>query len=56
MDKVDYNSVSWTYTLTFTNLTAPNTNGTFTLRERDSMLQTRIDEAALLALLEEKVY
>jgi glycyl-tRNA synthetase len=31
-------------------------DGTFTLRERDSMKQTRIGEAELLALLEEKVY
>ncbi len=30
--------------------------GTFTLRERDSMQQKRIDEAGLFALLEERVY
>ncbi|HVS53137.1 MAG TPA: hypothetical protein VHD62_12345 [Opitutaceae bacterium] len=29
---------------------------TFTLRERDSMTQTRITEAELFALLEEKVF
>ena len=29
---------------------------TFTLRERDSMAQRRINEAELFALLEEKVY
>ena len=31
-------------------------DGTFTLRERDSMKQRRIVEAELFALLEEKVY
>jgi glycyl-tRNA synthetase len=31
-------------------------DGTFTLRERDSMQQKRINEAELFALLEEKVY
>jgi glycyl-tRNA synthetase len=31
-------------------------DGTFTLRERDSMRQRRIDDAELFALLEEKVY
>ena len=31
-------------------------DGTFTLRERDSMAQRRIDEAELFALLEKEVY
>jgi glycyl-tRNA synthetase len=31
-------------------------DGTFTLRDRDSMLQKRINEAELFALLEDKVY
>jgi glycyl-tRNA synthetase len=31
-------------------------DGTFTLRERDSMAQKRITEADLFALLDEQVY
>ena len=31
-------------------------DGSFTLRERDTMTQRRITEAELFALLEEKVY
>jgi glycyl-tRNA synthetase len=31
-------------------------DGSFTLRERDSMQQRRIQEAELFALLEEQVY
>jgi len=31
-------------------------DGSFTLRERDSMTQRRIQEAELFALLDEKVY
>jgi glycyl-tRNA synthetase len=42
----------WCVTVDFDSLT----NGTFTLRERDSMQQTRIDEKALFALLDEKLW
>jgi glycyl-tRNA synthetase len=43
----------WCVTIDFETI---EKDGTFTLRERDSMLQRRIDEAELFALLEEKVY
>jgi glycyl-tRNA synthetase len=43
----------WCVTIDFETI---EKDGTFTLRERDSMQQTRIDEAALFALLEEKIY
>jgi glycyl-tRNA synthetase len=42
----------WCVTVDFDTLA----NGTFTLRERDSMKQERIDEKALFALLDEKLY
>jgi glycyl-tRNA synthetase len=42
----------WCVTVDFDSLT----NGTFTLRERDSMQQKRITEAELFALLDEQVY
>jgi glycyl-tRNA synthetase len=42
----------WCVTVDFDSLT----NGTFTLRERDSMQQTRIDEKALFVLLDEKLW
>ena len=42
----------WCVTVDFDSLT----NGTFTLRERDSMKQERIDEKALFALLDERLY
>jgi glycyl-tRNA synthetase len=42
----------WCVTVDFDSLT----NGTFTLRERDSMQQTRIDEQTLFALLDEKLW
>jgi glycyl-tRNA synthetase len=42
----------WCVTVDFDTLA----NGTFTLRERDSMKQERIDEKALFALLAEKLY
>ena len=41
----------WCVTIDFDTLA----NGTFTLRERDSMKQERIDEKALFALLDEKL-
>ena len=43
----------WCVTIDFETI---EKDGTFTLRDRDSMLQTRIGEAELHALLEEKVY
>jgi glycyl-tRNA synthetase len=43
----------WCVTIDFETI---EKDGTFTLRERDSMQQRRIGEAELLALLEEKVY
>jgi glycyl-tRNA synthetase len=43
----------WCVTIDFETI---EKDGTFTLRERDSMAQTRIDEAALFALLDEKVF
>jgi glycyl-tRNA synthetase len=42
----------WCVTIDFDTLA----NGTFTLRERDSMKQERLDEKALFALLDEKLY
>ena len=44
----------WCVTIDFETIEKPG--DTFTLRERDSMKQTRITEAELFALLEEKVY
>jgi glycyl-tRNA synthetase len=44
----------WCVTVDFDTLEKPGQ--TFTLRERDSMKQTRVTEAELLALLEEQVY
>jgi len=44
----------WCVTIDFDTIEKPG--GTFTLRERDSMLQKRITEAELFALLEEQVY
>jgi glycyl-tRNA synthetase len=43
----------WCITIDFETI---EKDGTFTLRERDSMQQKRISEAELFALLEEKVY
>jgi glycyl-tRNA synthetase len=43
----------WCVTIDFETI---EKDGTFTLRERDSMKQTRIAEPELFALLEEKVY
>jgi glycyl-tRNA synthetase len=43
----------WCVTIDFETI---EKDGTFTLRERDSMQQRRVDEAALFALLEERVY
>jgi len=43
----------WCVTIDFETI---EKDGTFTLRERDSMQQKRIGEAELLALLEERVY
>jgi glycyl-tRNA synthetase len=43
----------WCVTIDFETI---EKDGTFTLRDRDSMLQKRINEAELFALLEEKVY
>ncbi len=43
----------WCVTIDFETI---EKDGTFTLRERDSMQQRRIQEAELFALLEEKVY
>jgi len=43
----------WCVTIDFETI---EKDGSFTLRERDSMLQRRIQEAELFALLEEKVY
>ncbi len=43
----------WCVTIDFETI---EKDGTFTLRERDSMQQRRVDEAGLLALLEERVY
>jgi glycyl-tRNA synthetase len=43
----------WCVTIDFETI---EKDGTFTLRERDSMQQRRIGEAELMALLEEKVY
>jgi glycyl-tRNA synthetase len=43
----------WCVTIDFETI---ETDGSFTLRERDSMRQRRIQEAELFALLEEKVY
>jgi glycyl-tRNA synthetase len=43
----------WCVTIDFETI---EKDGTFTLRERDSMAQRRITEAELFALLEEKVY
>ncbi|MBI5380652.1 MAG: glycine--tRNA ligase [Opitutae bacterium] len=43
----------WCVTIDFETI---EKDGTFTLRERDSMQQKRISEAELFALLEEKVY
>jgi glycyl-tRNA synthetase len=43
----------WCVTIDFDTI---EKDGTFTLRERDTMQQKRIDEAALFALLEEAVY
>jgi glycyl-tRNA synthetase len=43
----------WCVTIDFETI---EKDGTFTLRERDSMTQKRITEAELFALLEEKVY
>lgn len=43
----------WCVTIDFDTI---EKDGTFTLRERDSMQQTRITEAQLFALLDEKVY
>jgi glycyl-tRNA synthetase len=44
----------WCVTIDFETIEKPG--DTFTLRERDGMKQTRITEAELFALLEEKVY
>ena len=44
----------WCVTIDFDTIEKPG--DTFTLRERDSMAQTRITEAELFALLDEKVY
>jgi glycyl-tRNA synthetase len=44
----------WCVTIDFETIEKPG--DTFTLRERDSMKQTRITEAELFALLEEKIY
>jgi glycyl-tRNA synthetase len=44
----------WCVTIDFDTIEKPG--DTFTLRERDSMKQTRITEAELFALLEEKIY
>ena len=44
----------WCVTIDFDTIEKPG--DTFTLRERDSMRQTRITEAELFALLDEKVY
>jgi glycyl-tRNA synthetase len=44
----------WCVTIDFDTIEKPG--DTFTLRERDSMQQTRITETELFALLEEKVY
>ena len=44
----------WCVTIDFDTIEKPG--DTFTLRERDSMQQTRITEADLFALLEDKVY
>ncbi|HXA79914.1 MAG TPA: His/Gly/Thr/Pro-type tRNA ligase C-terminal domain-containing protein, partial [Opitutaceae bacterium] len=43
----------WCVTIDFETI---EKDGTFTLRERDTMQQKRITEAELFALLEEKVY
>ncbi len=43
----------WCITIDFETI---EQDGTFTLRERDSMQQKRIDEAGLFALLDERVY
>jgi glycyl-tRNA synthetase len=43
----------WCVTIDFETI---EKDGTFTLRERDSMQQRRVSEAELLALLEEKIY
>jgi glycyl-tRNA synthetase len=43
----------WCVTIDFDTI---EKDGSFTLRERDSMQQRRITEAELFALLEEKVY
>jgi len=43
----------WCVTIDFETI---EKDGTFTLRDRDSMLQKRINEAELFALLDEKVY
>jgi glycyl-tRNA synthetase len=43
----------WCVTIDFETI---EKDGTFTLRDRDSMLQKRINEAELFALLEDKVY
>ena len=43
----------WCVTIDFDTI---EKDGSFTLRERDSMTQKRIQEAELFALLEEKVY
>jgi glycyl-tRNA synthetase len=44
----------WCVTIDFDTIEKPG--DTFTLRERDSMKQTRVTEAELFALLQEKVY
>jgi glycyl-tRNA synthetase len=43
----------WCVTIDFDTI---EKDGTFTLRERDSMQQRRVTEAELIALLDEKVY
>jgi glycyl-tRNA synthetase len=43
----------WCVTIDFETI---EKDGTFTLRDRDSMLQKRINEAELFALLDERVY
>ena len=43
----------WCVTIDFDTI---EKDGTFTLRERDSMQQRRIDEGELLRLLDENVY
>ena len=44
----------WCVTIDFDTIEKPG--DTFTLRERDSMKQTRITEAELFKLLDEQVY